>query len=148
VSIFSWSSLIVAAKIMAFSAMIGLSAFGVWNQIRNPQGFSGLVGRGLTLGLFVASVVGYFGFFAHEIYGRIPSTLGGGMPTHVRFVFSDDSMVRKASVLSSAVSIADTTQYELLFSTEKAYVILNPHDSLSSVEIPKDKVAMAFVDSR
>lgn len=103
----------------------------------------------------------YTALFAYSIYPRIPRTLGGGRPTHVRFslkelpIQSGSNPANAETGQSSSpkspepiVALARdpkyqrfTVPYRLLLATDKTYVILQADNDGSTYEFPKDAVS-------
>src|SRR5258705_277783 len=131
----------LGARVFGFSIAIALLAAGTYYLFRIPTGMQGLSVLVLVCSFTAAAVVGYLGFFAGQIYGRIPGALGGGRPTAVDVILKSDT-----AALSRALQLdprlVQFPRFKLLFATSETYIIVNPNDTTGTLEIARDLVSV------
>lgn len=97
--------------------------------------------RGLGLGLAIAALIAYIGYFTDVIYPRIPSAAGGGAPTAVQMVLKADSSPTTFGSVLRGLPTEAACRHRLLFANAQNFIIVDPRDSNNGIEISRDLVA-------
>lgn len=104
----------------AFACGIVLTASVTWTLLRNVkphefwQSFNNLAWGCCFFFLMAGAVVGYVLFFATNMYGKIPSYLGGGAPVPVEIALKEkDGLENTAKQFSGSYYLLTSTEHNL-----------------------------------
>jgi hypothetical protein len=102
-----------------------------------PPSVSFSVASSVTFSLFF--FLAYMNFFARQIYGGIPFSVGGGAPQPVVFLLKGDSN-GSALPLIADQSGRKSVPYQLVLETEKSYAVLSNSSSEAAIVFNRDGV--------
>lgn len=124
--------------------------------------------RVMGLGLVVFSIfpiLGYVGYFTKDVYPKIPASLGGGQSERIRILLgsekNENTTIPAPPKVEGEIKLQDLNlikvrnpvqdflsdstgysgEYELLFVTNDAYIVVDPVDSKKALEIKKGMVS-------
>lgn len=97
--------------------------------------------RVLGVGLTAIALLGYIGYFTSAVYPRLPAAAGGGAPTAVHLLMTEESTPGAVGAALRGVPAGPVCRHRLLFTGPATYVIVDPRDSTNGIAVSRGLVA-------
>jgi hypothetical protein len=156
---------LIGAGATFFAVIAAAFLAGGLGMVGSTSNYYRVVGLSLIVfGIF--PVVGYVGYFTKNVYPKIPASIGGGEPVRIRILLgsekNEDVIVEAKGLpeIAKEIKIEDvrkltltkvknpvqeflsaSSEYDLLFVTNDAYIVVDPSDPQRALEIKKGMVS-------